>query len=127
MENKVYAVKKLVNFRKQEYQWWSVIDCGETKENGMTVGNFFNSHFQKDGRTYRYFDEIFMPPSTLEEWQEIKIMQKKVTIIVEDGMKFENFDDKEDIGLETLFNFSKLIGKELTIEEIKKLLSPLPE
>jgi hypothetical protein len=68
-----------------------------------------------------------MPPSTLEEWQEIKIMQKKVTIIVEDGMKFENFDDKEDIGLETLFNFSKLIGKELTIEEIKKLLSPLPE
>jgi hypothetical protein len=42
-------------------------------------------------------------------------------------MRFENFDDKEDIGLETLFNFSKLIGKELTIEEIKKLLSPLPE
>jgi uncharacterized protein (DUF2225 family) len=123
MENKVYAIKKLVNFRKKEYQWWAVIDCGETKENGMTIGNFFNSHFAKDGRTFRYYSEIFMPSEDLKEWQEINVLTKNITVVVDKGMEFKDFDDKEDSGLEALVNFSKLIGKELTIQEVKNLIN----
>lgn len=125
MENKIFAIKRLVDFRKKEYKWWSVIDCGETKVGGMTVGNFWHNHFKKDGRTYRYYAELFMPPVDLVEWKEIKIIDKLVTVIDNDnigGNIFEGWEDKEDEGLRILQNFAKLLDKNLSIDEIKDLL-----
>ena len=115
MENKIFAVKK-------EYKWWSVIDCGETKVGGMTVGNFWNNHFKKDGRTYRYYAELFMPPADLMEWQEIRTIDKMVTVVDANGNVFEGWEDKEDGGLEVLIKFAKLFGKSLTIDEVKVLI-----
>lgn len=122
MENKIFAVKRLTNFREKEYKWWSVIDCGETKVGGMTVGNFWTNHFKKDGRTYRYYAELFMPPTDLEEWQEIKTIDKMVTVVDAKGNAFEGWEDKEDGGLEVLVKFAKLLGKNLTIDEVKVLI-----
>lgn len=122
MENKVYAVKRLINYKQNEYKWWSVIDCGETKIGGMTVGNFWNNHFKKDGRTYRYYDELFMPPDDLVEWEEIKIITKTVTMVNSNGDIFKGWEDKENQGLEILLKFAKLLGKNLTIHEVKELI-----
>lgn len=122
MKNKIFAVKRLVSFREKEYKWWSVIDCGETKEGGMTVGNFWNNHFKKDGRTYRYYAELFMPPIDLVEWQEISTIDKMVTVVDVNGNAFEGWVDKEDGGLEALVKFAKLLGKDLTIDDVKKLI-----
>ena len=122
MVNKTFAVKRLVNFSEKEYKWWCVIDCGETREGGMTVGNFFTNHFSKDGRTYRYYAELFQPPNDLIEWQEIKTVDKTVTIIDDNGSSFNGFEDRVDEGLEILVKFSKLIGKSLSIDEVKSII-----
>lgn len=123
MENKIFAVKKLINYRQNEYRWWSVIDCGQTKEGRMTVGNFWNNHFKKDGKTYRYYSEIFNPPHNLTEWQEIKIVDKTVTMVVDDhGNSFSGWEDKENSGLEILQKFAKILGKDLTLLEVKNLI-----
>lgn len=114
-ENKIFAVKKQDKF-------WAVIDCGETKEGGMTYGNFWSNHFKKDGRTYRWYAELFIPPTNLVEWQEIKTLDKMVTVVNEDGNVFEGWEDKEDGGLEVLVKFAKLLGKNLTLEEVKSLI-----
>lgn len=115
MKNKVYAVKKQGKF-------WAVIDCGKTKEGGMTYGGFWNTHFEKDGKTYRWYTELFMPPHGLVEWQEIKTLEKMVTVVNADGNAFEGWEDKEDLAFITLQKFAKLIGKNLSIDEIKNLI-----
>lgn len=116
MKNKLYA-------KKRNNEWWSVIDCGETKKGGMTTGLFSMNHFEKDGRTYRYADPIFMPPENLVDWQEIHTLQKFVTVIVEEGKHnvFTGWADREEESSLILQKFAKLLGKDLTIEEIKKL------
>lgn len=116
MENKIFAVKK-------DGKWWSVIDCGKTKIGGFTIGNFWSNHFAKDGNTFRYYNELFMPPTNLIEWQEIKTITKNVTVIDAVGNAFEGWEDKEDGGLELLVKFSRLIGKDLSIDEVKKLIN----
>lgn len=111
-ENKIFAVK-----RKSEF--WAVIDCGEAKEGGFTTGSM--QHFKKDGRCYRWYSPIYNPPSTLQDWQEIKLRPVEV-VDNEDGISFEGWDDKENGLYETFSNFSKLIGKPMTVEEVKQLL-----
>ena len=116
MENKVFAVKKQGKF-------WSAIDCGETKTGGMTYGTFWNNHFKKDGRTYRWYAELFMPPSDLVEWHEIKTLDKMFTVVVEkEGNAFDGWEDKEDGCFVPLQNFAKLLGKNLTTQEVKELI-----
>ncbi len=119
-ENKIYAVKR-------NDIWSAVIDCGETKVGGFTVGNFWMNHFKKDGRTYRRYATIFMPPADLVEWQEIKCKQSLVTIIVDENNDiFEGFEEKENEGLIVLQKFANLIGKRMTIEEIEELVTKNP-
>ena len=123
MINKIFAVKRLTNFKEKEYKWWSVIDCGETQVGGFTVGNFWNNHFKKDGRTYRYYAELFMPPNDLVEWQEIKTLDKTITVVVDtQGNSFEGWQDKENAGLEVLQKFAKLLEINLTLDEVKNLI-----
>lgn len=121
MVNKVYAVKKF-NRRKKIHEWWAVVDCGESKVGGMTIGTFQPTYFKKDGRTYRWIDELFSPPKDLEEWQEIVTLEKMVTVVNCEGNSFEGWEDKEDLAYTTLQNFAKLLGHNLTIDEIKKLI-----
>ena len=115
MENKIFAVKKRDKF-------WAAIDCGETKTGGMTYGTFWSNHFKKDGRTYRWYAELFMPPVDLVEWQEIKTLDKMVTVVDANGNAFEDWEDKVDGCFYPLQNFAKLLGKNLTIEEVKSLI-----
>lgn len=115
MENKVFAVKKNGKF-------WSVIDCGETKTGGMTYGTFWQNHFKKDGRTYRWYAELFMPPVDLVEWQQIKTLDKTLTVVDSEGNAFEGWQEKENGCFYPLQAFAKLLGKNLTIDEIKKLI-----
>lgn len=112
---KIFAVKKYGD------KWWAVIDCGETKQGGMTYAGFWMNHFKKDGRTYRWYAELFMPPKLIE-WQEIKVLEKYLTVVDESGNAFEGWEDKEDGAFIPLQNFAKLLGKNLTIEEIKNLI-----
>lgn len=115
-ENKIFAVKR-------GGIWWSVIDCGITANGGFTIGKFWSNHFRRDGRTYRYYAELFNPPE-LVEWQEIKTLDKYITVVVEaGGNKFEGWKDKEDEGALIFQRFAKLIGKELSLEEIKTLIN----
>ena len=99
-----------------------VIDCGETKPGGMAVGNYWLTHFEHNARTYRWYDKLFMPPDDLKEWQEINILEKRVIVIDKEGNIFEGWDDAENLGYKTLSNFATLIGKPMTIEEIKILV-----
>lgn len=120
MENKVYAVK-----RKEV--WWAVIDCGKTKTGGMVTGNYFRTHFKKDGNTYRWFREIILTPENLVEWQEIKVREDLICTIVEDWqerniLKFEGWEEEPTV-YETFQNFAKLIGRDMTIQEVKSALA----
>lgn len=114
--NKIFAILRNGN-------WWSVIDCGETKIGGFTAGNFWSNHFKKDGNTFRYYNELFTPPTDLIEWQEINIITKNVTVVDAGGHAFEGWSDKEDGGLEMLVKFAKLIGKPTSLEEVKNLIN----
>ena len=121
MDNKVFAVKK-------NFDWWAVIDCGETKQGGMCTGNFWQTHFKKDGRTYRWFRKIILVPETLSEWQEIKVKEDLICKIIEDEtelniLKFEGWDDTEDGALQTLQHFAKLLGHELTLDDVRRLIN----
>lgn len=117
-KNKIYAVKKGEDF-------WAVIDCGETKQGGMTVGNFWSTHFRRDGRTYRWYDKIFSPPDTLKEWQEISVITKQVVVIDANGHSFEGWNDADDLCYTTLKRFADLIGVEISLDQIKeKILTP---
>lgn len=117
-QNKIYAVKR-------HNEFWAVIDCGEKKEGGMTTGNYWLTHFEKDGIVYRWINKLFQPPSRLKDWDEINIIEKTVTIVSEGtGNIFEGWDDVENGCYETLSNFSKLIGKPLTINEVRQLINP---
>jgi hypothetical protein len=114
-ENKVFA-------KKRHNQWWAVIDCGQTHKGGMSTGTFWLTHFEHGNNTYRYHDRIFNPPDDLQEWQEIKIISKEVTILDKDGDIFKGWEDQDDLCYQTLSNFSELIGKPMTIEEVKNLI-----
>jgi hypothetical protein len=120
MDNKIFAVKK-------NFDWWAVIDCGETKQGGMTVGNYWKTHFRKDGRTYRWFRKIILTPDNLQEWQEIKVREENICRIINDGetniLKFEGWDDTEDGGLQTLQEFAKLLGHELSLDDVRGLIN----
>jgi hypothetical protein len=121
MENKVYAV---IKYPKKE--WWAVIDCGETKKGGFTTGDFWSSYFEKDGRTYRWFRKLMLVPDTIKEWDEIKIKEELICIIADDELnvlKFEGWNDAEDGALQTLQEFAKILGKELTLDEIFELIN----
>ena len=119
MQNKTYAVKRR---GADGFRWWAAIDMGENSEGGWTTGGFFSHCFKKDGRTYRYYAELFQPEG-LEEWQEIKTLDKTVTIVSDSKHNaFEGWEDRPDGALESLQRFARLLGKELTIEEIKKLI-----
>ena len=120
MENKVYAVKR-------NGVWWAAIDCGKTKKGGMITGNYFRTHFEKDGNTYRWFREIILTPENLQEWQEIKVREELICTIVEDRqerniLKFEGWEEEISV-YETFQNFAKLIGNDMTIEEVKSALA----
>ena len=120
-QNKVYAVKK-------NFDWWAVIDCGETKQGGWTVGNYWQTHFKKDGRTYRWFRKLILTTDNLEEWQEIKVREELICRIVDNDnelniLKFEGWDDEEDKALATLQDFAKRLGKEMTIEDVSRLIN----
>lgn len=120
MENKIYAVKKIE-------EWWAVIDCGETKKGGMAVGNFWPTHFEKNGRTYRWYRKIESPPNNLEEWNEIKVKEELVCKISESNrdinvLDFNGWDDEENLAYKTLQNFAKMIGKDMSIEEIREIV-----
>ena len=117
MENKIFAVKR------NNYKWWAAIDCGTTQKGGMAVDNYWLTHFEKEGKTYRWYAEIFMPPSDLQEWSEIKVIDKSITIIADDGILFDGWEDRENAAYETLQKFAKLLGKNLTINEIKMLIN----
>jgi hypothetical protein len=117
-ENKVYAVKKPL-----KGEWWAAIDCGKTKTGGMTYGTFWQSHFRHGENTYRWHNKIFNPPADLREWQEIKVHEEMVLIIANDKHNiFEGFEDQEDLAFTTLAEFSKLLGKPLSITEVKKII-----
>ena len=45
-----------------------------------------------------------------------------VTVVDAKGNAFEGWEDKEDGGLEVLVKFAKLLGKNLTIDEVKVLI-----
>jgi hypothetical protein len=119
--NKIYAVKK-------QDEWWAVIDCGKVMKGGMTIG-IWSSHFKKDGRSYRWYNKLFMPPDDLKEWEEIKILDKPMTVVVREGehSEFEGWEDEENLGYQTLSNFATLIGKPMTIEEVKKAIENVEE
>lgn len=116
MKNKVLAVKK-------QDEFWAVIDCGETKIGGMTVGNFWMTHFKKDGRTYRWYNKIFSPPTDLKEWDEISVISKNVTVVDKEGHAFEGWQDEDDLCYKTLQNFCNRIGRPMSIGAIKSLLN----
>lgn len=114
-QNKIYAVKK-------GSAWWAVIDCGETKEGGMAVGNYWSTHFKKNGRTYRWYDKLFYAPFDIKEWQEISVITKQVTVVDAEGHTFEGWNDTENLCYETLQKFANRIGKPMSIEDIKALI-----
>jgi hypothetical protein len=114
--NKIFAVKR-------RGEWWAVIDCGEAKEGGMTVGNYWQTHFKRSGRAYRWYDKIFQPPSDLKEWHEIHVITKQVTVVDEVGHEFEGWEDANDLCYKTLQNFCDRIGRPMSIEVIKKLIN----
>lgn len=113
--NKIFAVKKNGEF-------WAVVDCGPTKEGGFTFGNFNMRHFKKDGITYRWYQKLFMPPADLKEWEEINVLIKEVMVVDKDGNAFQGWEDGEDEGFLVLQKFAQLIGKNMTIDEIKELI-----
>ena len=115
--NKVFAVKK-------NSEWWAVIDCGLTADGGMTVSNYWLSHFKKDERTYRWFKRLIEVPHNIQPWQEIKVEEKLVCVITHEhrSIEFQGWEDKEDLGLITLQQFAKTLGKDLTLKEIIKLI-----
>jgi len=122
MENKVFAVKR-------NSDWWAVVDCGESKKGGMCVGNYWQTHFKKEGKTYRWFRKLILTPDNLTEWQEIKVKEELICRLVEDEntdniVKFEGWDDEEDGGLKTLKRFAGLLGKNITLDEVRKLINP---
>lgn len=120
-ENEVYAVKR-------GNEWWAVIDCGTTRKGGMCVATYWLSHFENECNTYRWFRKITSPPKGLEEWQQITVKEEVICKVV-DGesdrniIKFEDWDDVEDGGLQTLQNFAKLLGKDLSIKEVYNLIN----
>jgi len=122
MENKIFAVKKLANFQEKIYEWWAVIDCGKTQVGGYTTGDYWMTHFKHEGRTYRWYDKLFMPTADLKEWQEISILQKQLTVIDKEGNAFEGWNDAPNLAYQTLSNFATLIGKPMTIDEVKKAI-----
>jgi len=60
----------------------------------------------------------------LVEWQEIKTLDKTVTVVDIQGNSFEGWQDKENDGLEVLQKFAKLLGINLTLDEVKNLIEP---
>jgi hypothetical protein len=119
--NKTYSVKK-----QPENEFWVVIDCGETKDGGMVTGNFWRTHFKKDGRTYRWFNKLF-DDGSLKDWEEISVKQEMICRKVDSSeqgiLEFEEWEDKDELALITLQDFAKLLGKNLSLEEISKLIS----
>ena len=118
-QNKVYAVKK-------NFDWGAVIDCGGTKQGGWTVGNYWQTHFKKNGRTYRWFRKLILVPDDLQEWQEIKVREERICRIVDDELnilKFEGWNDEENKALETLQDFAKRLGKEITIDDVRRIIN----
>lgn len=120
--NKVFALQKLSNFYERTYEWWAVIDCGVTQTGGYTTGDYWMTHFKHNGRTYRWYAKLFMPPADLVEWQEISVLQKQLTVVDKEGHAFEGWNDEVDLGYKTLSNFASLIGKPMTIEEVKEAI-----
>lgn len=115
-ENKIYAVKK-------NNELWAAIDCGPTRTGGMTTGTFWLTHFKKDGRTFRWHDKIFNPPAGLQEWEEIQVMSQQVTVVTDQGEIFEGWEDAENLAFKSLANFASLIGRSMTIEEVKEIIT----
>lgn len=118
MENKLYALQRA----SRKYKWYVVIDCGETQKGGFaSIGSF--DYFTKDGRTYRWHSEIFMPPDYLTGMQEIKTIEKNVTCIDDNQIynRFEGFDDGINSGYITIQNILSHIEINKTLEEIKEL------
>jgi hypothetical protein len=90
----------------------------------MTVGNFWFTHFRHNGNTYRWYQPLFNPPLDLQEWQEIKVQDKLVCMLSDEyKQRFEGWEDGENLAYQTLSNFSELLGKKLSIEQVKKLLT----
>ena len=115
--NKVYAVKK-------NDQWWAVIDCGETKTGGWATNMANRAYFSKNGKTYRWHERLLLfDTDKIEEWQEIKVADRMVCVLEENGYLFEGWEDSEQGMLETFHEFSKLIGHPLTVNEIKEKLN----
>lgn len=115
INNRIFAIK-----RNDEF--WAAIDCGPSKEGGFTFGNFNMRHFKKNGITYRWYQKLFMPPDDLKEWDEIRVITKEVTVVDKEGNAFQGWEDGEDEGYIVLREFAKLIGRDMSIEEIKKLI-----
>jgi hypothetical protein len=121
MENKVYAVVKY-----PEKEWWAVIDCGKVKKGGFTTGDFWSSYFERDGKTYRWFRKLILVPDTIKEWDEIKVKEELICRITDNeanALMFEGWVDTDDGALQTLQKFAKILGKELTLDEIFKLIN----
>jgi len=116
--NKVFSVKRYGD------KWWAVLDCGESKPNGFGSNPMWRNHFNKDGRTYRWYNPIFMPPDNLIDWAEIEVVERTCTMVnTEDNrVAFEGFKDGEDLTYIPLRNFAALLGHDLTIEQVKDLI-----
>jgi hypothetical protein len=89
----------------------------------MAIGNYWSTHFKRFGRTYRWYDKIFQPSPDLKEWHEISVITKQVTVVDEDGHLFEGWEDVNDLCYTTLQKFAERIGRPMSIEVIKKLVS----